>query len=128
MNIPINNPNIPINNINIPINNINTKRNVMNNTLPLSSIPRSPSQNINSKLDPKLLNNLPSSKIKNKSKILLDIKTCVICLQEYKPREYITSLPCIHFYHTNCIKTWLLSKNECPICKFKVNNETLILE
>ena len=122
MNMPINNMNIP----NIPINNMN--RNIMDTSSPISRIPRSPSPNINSKLDPKLLNNLPSTKIKNNSKILLDKKECVICLQEYKAYEYITSLPCIHVFHTKCIKSWLLTKNECPICKFIISNETISFE
>ncbi|XP_058776594.1 uncharacterized protein LOC131650911 [Vicia villosa] len=44
-------------------------------------------------------------------------KTCTICQEDYVEGEIIGRLDCRHIYHLECIKQWLLLKNECPICK-----------
>ena len=52
-------------------------------------------------------------------------KSCVICLEEFKSKEKVTALPCLHYFHTNCIKKWMERKNDCPICKFKLTKENI---
>ena len=52
-------------------------------------------------------------------------KSCMICLEEFKSKEKVTALPCLHYFHTNCIKKWMKRKNECPICKFKLTKENI---
>ncbi|XP_071742117.1 E3 ubiquitin-protein ligase MBR1-like [Rutidosis leptorrhynchoides] len=53
----------------------------------------------------------------------LDFKTkvkdskCSICQEECKGYEDLGKLECGHYHHLDCIKQWLLRKNECPICK-----------
>ncbi|GLT49584.1 hypothetical protein SLA2020_231320 [Shorea laevis] len=42
---------------------------------------------------------------------------CCICQEEYKNQENIGILSCRHEYHADCLKNWLLLKNECPICR-----------
>ncbi|KAK9077890.1 hypothetical protein SSX86_006228 [Deinandra increscens subsp. villosa] len=42
---------------------------------------------------------------------------CVICQMEFEDQEKIGMLDCFHEYHEECIKKWLLVKNNCPICK-----------
>eukprot|EP00252_Welwitschia_mirabilis_P001624 TRINITY_DN1152_c0_g1_i1.p1 TRINITY_DN1152_c0_g1~~TRINITY_DN1152_c0_g1_i1.p1 ORF type:complete len:172 (-),score=30.11 TRINITY_DN1152_c0_g1_i1:457-972(-) len=42
---------------------------------------------------------------------------CSICQEEYEDNEEIGTLSCGHDHHTDCIKKWLVQKNECPICK-----------
>ncbi|KAK9063717.1 hypothetical protein SSX86_017589 [Deinandra increscens subsp. villosa] len=42
---------------------------------------------------------------------------CSICQEECKGDEDLGRLECGHYHHLNCIKQWLLRKNECPICK-----------
>ncbi|GLJ38613.1 hypothetical protein SUGI_0787280 [Cryptomeria japonica] len=42
---------------------------------------------------------------------------CSICQEEYEDDEELGTLECGHDHHTECIKKWLLQKNECPICK-----------
>eukprot|EP01018_Ginkgo_biloba_P000693 Gb_30059 [translate_table: standard] len=42
---------------------------------------------------------------------------CSICQEEYKDNEELGILECGHNHHTECIKKWLMQKNECPICK-----------
>ena len=47
-----------------------------------------------------------------------DQDSCVICLSEFENGENVTTLPCGHDYHTECIKPWLLKRSsKCPICK-----------
>lgn len=42
---------------------------------------------------------------------------CAICLDEYDEYKKMGRLECGHGYHAKCIKTWLLRKNVCPMCK-----------
>ena len=44
---------------------------------------------------------------------------CMICLEELStglPLGIIRS-PCSHFYHYNCILTWIQRSSSCPICR-----------
>lgn len=81
--------------------------------------------NLNNGLEQKIINNLPESKIKDVSKLTSEKKKCIICLDEFMNDEYLTCLPCIHSFHSKCIKNWLKRSKECPICKFKITDETL---
>ena len=42
---------------------------------------------------------------------------CPICLAEYASEEFVRCLPCEHSYHAQCIDTWLISMNNCPLCR-----------
>ncbi|GLT80473.1 hypothetical protein SLA2020_519110 [Shorea laevis] len=42
---------------------------------------------------------------------------CIICQEEYKNQDIIGTLSCRHEYHADCLKKWLLQKNECPMCR-----------
>lgn len=46
----------------------------------------------------------------------LEIGECVICYSAYKNRQSVTSLPCLHQYHTDCINCWLKQHKTCPVC------------
>ncbi|XP_057427872.1 RING-H2 finger protein ATL47-like [Lotus japonicus] len=37
--------------------------------------------------------------------------------EEYVDSEELGVLDCMHRYHIDCIKTWLVLNNSCPICK-----------
>ena len=52
-------------------------------------------------------------------------RRCMICLEEFKSKEKVTALPCIHFFHPECIKKWVANKNTCPICKFVLTEENI---
>ncbi|XP_078430777.1 putative E3 ubiquitin-protein ligase RHG1A isoform X2 [Wolffia australiana] len=41
---------------------------------------------------------------------------CIVCLEEYKEGEEVAVLQCSHLFHPNCISTWLMHRNVCPIC------------
>ncbi|CAJ1964977.1 unnamed protein product [Cylindrotheca closterium] len=45
---------------------------------------------------------------------------CSICLMEYEDGEKLTSshnLNCLHAFHRDCMKKWLVSNSECPCCR-----------
>lgn len=46
---------------------------------------------------------------------------CQICLTGYENNDIVRKLSsCDHFYHRDCIDTWLLKgKNNCPLCRSK---------
>lgn len=45
-----------------------------------------------------------------------DFKECTICLEEVEKKSGY-ALSCGHVFHRVCIKTWLVEKNCCPVCK-----------
>jgi hypothetical protein len=46
---------------------------------------------------------------------------CVICLSNYEDKDAIVNLPCNHYYHKGCIKSWVRGDHFnsilCPICR-----------
>ena len=51
---------------------------------------------------------------------------CVICLSEFQIGERIAALPCLHVFHYDCIKNWLINELSCPVCKFEVTLKSII--
>jgi hypothetical protein len=72
-----------------------------------------------------ILDALPETQIDDASKLDSEKKNCVICLEDFKNGDRATILPCIHLFHTNCIKNWLKTQDCCPICKYKLNGQNL---
>ena len=70
--------------------------------------------------DQTIINDLPENVIDDVTKLDNEKKNCLICLEDFKNGDKTTILPCIHFFHTNCILHWLKSQNSCPICKYKL--------
>jgi hypothetical protein len=71
-----------------------------------------------------IINQLPEFEV-DVSKLDDEKKNCVICLQDFNNGDKATILPCIHIFHTECIKNWLENENTCPICKFKLTMDNL---
>ena len=84
--------------------------------------PFDPNNNNNINIDA-VMGLLPSSEIKEKKEG--DNNNCIICLADFEVGDKVTSLPCLHMFHTDCIKNWLKSKNHCPICKYTITEESL---
>merc|ERR1711868_30367 len=42
---------------------------------------------------------------------------CAICMCEYTSEDMIIKVPCGHFFHSNCIRSWLELHNTCPVCR-----------
>jgi len=46
---------------------------------------------------------------------------CAICLEDFK---VCVSMPCLHAFHSKCIRDWLEISNSCPLCRFKLSTRT----
>ena len=73
----------------------------------------------------KLVDNLLEYELYKVDKLEEGNKKCVICLEYFKDGDKIISLPCVHIYHGNCIKKWLLETNFCPIYKYTFNDDEI---
>lgn len=67
----------------------------------------------------KCINKLPSCK-HDGTPLPGDQTKCPVCLCEFAEGEDLKSLPCVHFYHKDCIDAWLLVGHNCPLCKADV--------
>lgn len=48
---------------------------------------------------------------------------CAVCLESFKGGEKCRSLPdCGHYFHAQCIDSWLLKTPICPICRASINS------
>ena len=45
-----------------------------------------------------------------------EVDQCVICLDEFKRKEILRTLFCLHRFHKKCIDKWLKDKIKCPSC------------
>ena len=86
--------------------------------------------NNNRRINPNDLNRimelLPSTILKEKKEG--ENNECVVCLSPFEVGDSITTLPCVHIFHTDCIKSWLESNNSCPICKFEITLNSIMRE
>ena len=70
-----------------------------------------------------LIDNLLEYELNKVDKLEESNKKCVICLEHFNNGDKIISLPCVHIYHSDCIKKWLLENNFCSICKYVFNED-----
>ncbi|XP_061123460.1 E3 ubiquitin-protein ligase RNF115 [Syngnathus typhle] len=42
---------------------------------------------------------------------------CTICREEYSSGECVRKLPCLHYFHGDCIVPWLELHDTCPVCR-----------
>ncbi|XP_028758237.1 E3 ubiquitin-protein ligase RNF165-like [Neltuma alba] len=47
-----------------------------------------------------------------------EVGECGICWENF--RIDTVQMPCSHLFHGNCILSWLLRKNNCPMCRFQM--------
>lgn len=48
---------------------------------------------------------------------------CAVCHSDFIPNAILTFLPCMHYYHSDCIDDWLRNKCTCPICNSNIRKE-----
>ncbi len=41
---------------------------------------------------------------------------CIICISGFVIGEIITTLPCYHVFHADCLMTWLMINGVCLLC------------
>ena len=60
-----------------------------------------------------LINYLPITKLGKKfdNKYNIEFK-CIICYEDFKENDNITTLPCDHVFHIDCIKNLILAKKK----------------
>ncbi|KAI3857306.1 hypothetical protein MKX03_003148 [Papaver bracteatum] len=54
---------------------------------------------------------------------------CAVCLSKYEDeKEVLRLLPkCKHAFHVDCVDTWLDAHSTCPLCRFRVDPEDVLL-
>ena len=53
-------------------------------------------------------------------------RECPICLKKYEQDDEITTLPCCHEFHSECVTAWLNKSANCPMCRWKFRDGTRI--
>ncbi|XP_026118704.1 E3 ubiquitin-protein ligase RNF115 [Carassius auratus] len=48
---------------------------------------------------------------------------CPVCREEYTEGESVRQLPCLHYFHSNCIVPWLQLHDTCPVCRKSLDGE-----
>lgn len=54
--------------------------------------------------------------------------SCPICNEEFALEEGVLCMPCSHVFHNKCVMPWLDMKQNCPICRFQLDNTIPSLE
>eukprot|EP00816_Leptocylindrus_hargravesii_P013715 CAMPEP_0196803084 /NCGR_PEP_ID=MMETSP1362-20130617/2520_1 /TAXON_ID=163516 /ORGANISM="Leptocylindrus danicus, Strain CCMP1856" /LENGTH=431 /DNA_ID=CAMNT_0042174517 /DNA_START=144 /DNA_END=1439 /DNA_ORIENTATION=+ len=70
--------------------------------------------------DEAMISSLPSSTIGKASELQEDQKQCSICLDEFCDNDRVRRLPCLHYFHEDCVDRWLRSNASCPVCKHHI--------
>ena len=45
---------------------------------------------------------------------------CCICLRAMKINDEVSFLKCQHLFHFKCLDKWIETKEDCPICRNKI--------
>lgn len=53
---------------------------------------------------------------------------CAVCLARFESSEVLRLLPkCKHAFHVECVDTWLDAHSTCPLCRYRVDPEDVLL-
>ncbi|KAI9106502.1 hypothetical protein K1719_022030 [Acacia pycnantha] len=53
---------------------------------------------------------------------------CAVCLTQFETVEVLRLLPkCKHAFHVECVDTWLDAHSTCPLCRYRVDPEDILL-
>eukprot|EP00004_Rigifila_ramosa_P014486 TRINITY_DN3303_c0_g1_i1.p1 TRINITY_DN3303_c0_g1~~TRINITY_DN3303_c0_g1_i1.p1 ORF type:complete len:205 (-),score=33.50 TRINITY_DN3303_c0_g1_i1:58-672(-) len=49
-------------------------------------------------------------------------QSCSICLSDYAVKDPVRTLPCKHFFHSECVANWLRvsAHFQCPVCRLSL--------
>ncbi|KAK6931200.1 Zinc finger, RING-type [Dillenia turbinata] len=46
--------------------------------------------------------------------------SCTVCLKDFQDGDKVKVMPCLHYYHCECIENWLKISHYCPICRYEM--------
>ena len=49
--------------------------------------------------------------------------SCAICIMDFELDEEVRVLPCKHYFHTDCVDSWLKMNATCPTCRANILGE-----
>ncbi|XVE68832.1 hypothetical protein DITRI_Ditri09bG0101600 [Diplodiscus trichospermus] len=50
---------------------------------------------------------------------------CMICMEQLSSgTQEVSSMPCSHLFHGDCIEEWLNRSHQCPLCRFPMPTES----
>ena len=73
-----------------------------------------------------ILRYIPSSIIQEEKNKDENNYKCLICLYEFKKGDKVCTLPCLHIFHIDCLKNWIIRNTSCPICKSDCSLDSLL--
>ncbi|KAK5121696.1 hypothetical protein LTR85_004868 [Meristemomyces frigidus] len=63
------------------------------------------------------ISSLPTKRITESDKGDDDKANCPICMEEVTVGSMVSTMPCGHWFHFDCIKPWLEQNGTCPNCR-----------
>uniref|UniRef100_A0A7C8YYJ3 RING-type E3 ubiquitin transferase n=1 Tax=Opuntia streptacantha TaxID=393608 RepID=A0A7C8YYJ3_OPUST len=73
-----------------------------------------------------VVENLPTLRLS--AECLEENDVCAICKDDILGQGTVRQLPCLHYYHGDCILPWLKMHNTCPLCRHELPTDDLEYE
>jgi hypothetical protein len=74
------------------------------------------------KISQRVFRRIKSEQEKNKQ----ETNNCSICFDTMSNNGPLTTTPCGHKFHSECLNTWLRTKNTCPLCRAQVQAPVIV--
>eukprot|EP00474_Spongospora_subterranea_P000222 CRZ00680.1 hypothetical protein [Spongospora subterranea] len=55
------------------------------------------------------------------------VSSCAVCFEDFVVGSKALTLPCDHFFHRSCILPWLERQNTCPLCRYELPTEPVLV-
>jgi hypothetical protein len=53
---------------------------------------------------------------------------CTICFDKLSVGDSALRIPCGHLFHEDCVRKWLESSNQCPVCRYELPTDDAAFE
>lgn len=53
---------------------------------------------------------------------------CTICLEKLVSGDAALRIPCGHLFHEDCARKWLITSNQCPVCRYELPTDDAFFE
>lgn len=70
------------------------------------------------------INSLPTKQVTDSDKGDDGKASCTICIEEVATGTTVSTMPCGHWFHFECIKRWLEQNGTCPNCRMAYGTES----